>query len=104
MTELEGRWKEIEQEVDKEVADITAFLESEAVATGETIAEPKTWKPAAGADPYATCFDRRSFLKGGAALVGGLAVSFPLQAMMARRASASPFPARTDFPRRHWMK
>jgi uncharacterized protein len=33
------------------------------------------WSPARGRDPFATCIDRRAFLRGGAALIGGLALS-----------------------------
>lgn len=47
------------------------------------------WQPAKGQDRYATCEDRRTFLKGGALLFGGLALSFPLQALMARKSYAA---------------
>jgi uncharacterized protein len=33
------------------------------------------WSPSRGKDPFATCVDRRAFLRGGAALIGGLAIS-----------------------------
>lgn len=50
------------------------------------------WQPATGKDRYATCPDRRTFLKGGALLFGGLAMSWPLQQFMARRAYAASTP------------
>ena len=48
-----------------------------------------TWTPATGPDRYATCVDRRAFLRGGAALFGGAALAGPLQGLMARQAMAA---------------
>jgi secreted PhoX family phosphatase len=40
------------------------------------------WVPSrGGSDPFATCFNRRAFLRGGAALVGGMAVTASLQSL-----------------------
>jgi len=45
------------------------------------------WRPSTDRDPFATCVDRRAFLRGGAALAGGLALaSFPGLAGSARAA------------------
>lgn len=55
------------------------------------------WEPASGNDPFATCKDRRTFLKGGALLFGGLALSWPLQQFMARRAYAASTPIASPY-------
>jgi hypothetical protein len=47
------------------------------------------WVPSRGRDPFATCIDRRAFLRGGAALVGGLALSKVLGFNFARPALAA---------------
>jgi uncharacterized protein len=55
------------------------------------------WIPARGKDPFATCVDRRAFMRGGAALVGAIA----FQSLLARRAFASeviPSPYGPLFP------
>jgi len=52
------------------------------------------WQPATQADPFATCLDRRAFMRGGAALFGGLALSGPLQLLGSRAAQAAgPIPS-----------
>src|SRR5262245_13176456 len=55
------------------------------------------WQPAKGPDRYATCEDRRTFLKGGALLFGGLALSWPLQQFMARKAYAASTPIASPY-------
>jgi uncharacterized protein DUF839 len=47
------------------------------------------WKPAKGRDPFATCVDRRAFLRGGGALFGGLALGGHLLSLMTRPAAAT---------------
>jgi secreted PhoX family phosphatase len=84
-------------EVEKEVADIAAFLTAELQKEGKTMAAPRAWQPAQGHDPFATCYDRRAFLRGGAATLSALALSWPLQELMKRQAYgaaiASPYGA-----------
>ncbi len=46
------------------------------------------WQPSVTSDPFATCVDRRTFMRGGAALVGGVALSGPLSLLRARSAQA----------------
>lgn len=48
-------------------------------------------------DPFASCVDRRAFLRGGAALVGGAALSGPLQLWMARSARAGGMPITSPY-------
>jgi uncharacterized protein len=55
------------------------------------------WEPAKGSDRFATCPDRRTFLKGGALLFGGLALSWPLQQFMARKAYAASTPIASPY-------
>jgi secreted PhoX family phosphatase len=98
MTGSKPSWKEVESEVEKGISEVRTLLEEEAKAAGETLEDPASWKPAAGDDPYATCFDRRSFLRGGAALVGGLAISLPLQSFIARRAYGETISSPYGFP------
>jgi uncharacterized protein len=87
-----GLRREREQEVGRKAAEIerelTALLPSDA-----TIEKAKSWKPSRGRDPFATCFDRRAFLRGGAVALGALALSFPLQEFMRRRAYGAAIPS-----------
>lgn len=46
------------------------------------------WKPSETSDPFATCVDRRTFMRGGAVLFGGLALSGPLSLLRSRSAQA----------------
>lgn len=55
------------------------------------------WQPAKGADPFATCADRRTFMKGGALAFGGLALAWPLQEFMARKAHAAGGPVASPY-------
>src|SRR5688572_10722763 len=57
--------------------------------SGKPVQKKMEWKPARGSDPFATCFNRRAFMKGGASLFGGLAIGASLQSLMAPRAFAS---------------
>src|SRR5262245_18137971 len=57
----------------------------------------KPWAPAKGKDPFATCVDRRAFMRGGAAVFGALA----FQSLLAKSAYASeviPSPYGPLFP------
>lgn len=47
------------------------------------------WRVPIGNDPYETCIDRRAFLRAGAGLIGGLALAWPLQELMARQAAGA---------------
>jgi secreted PhoX family phosphatase len=42
----------------------------------------KEWKPAGGKDPFSTCVNRRAFLRGGAALFGGLTLGAHLGGLL----------------------
>lgn len=62
----------------------------------EPALEPNVdWRPAPKSDPFATCVDRRGFMRGGAALFGGAALAGPLGGLMARqaRAAGGPIPS-----------
>jgi secreted PhoX family phosphatase len=59
--------------------------------------ESNEWAPARGSDPFATCFNRRAFLRGGAALVGGLTVGANFQSLMAPKAFANSLPAASPY-------
>jgi hypothetical protein len=52
----------------------------------------RPWSPSRGEDPFASCIDRRAFLRGGAGLVGGLALSTVLQLKFSKPAFASGEP------------
>jgi secreted PhoX family phosphatase len=85
--------REMEAEVQKETADIEAFLTKELEKEGRKLQDPITWKPARGKDAFETCFDRRAFLRGGASALGALALSFPLQELMKRDAYGASIPS-----------
>lgn len=73
----------------KAIIDVGRELNPSDQRTASELAEVSpgaNWKPATGNDPFATCVDRRAFLRGGAGLVGGLAISAPLQTFLARKA------------------
>lgn len=88
-----GLTREIEAEVRKDVAEIETFLTAEMAKDGQTIADPATWQPAGTQEPFATCFDRRAFLRGGASAFSALALSWPLQELMARSAYGATIPS-----------
>jgi secreted PhoX family phosphatase len=84
-----GSMREMEADVQKEVAEIETLLTTDIRKEGLSLEHPKQWQPAKGKDPFATCIDRRSFMRGGAAALGAIAMSFPLQELMKRDAYAA---------------
>ena len=56
---------------------------------GKPVKKNLEWKPARGSDPFATCFNRRAFLKGGASLFGGLAIGASLQSLAPKAFASS---------------
>jgi hypothetical protein len=67
-----------------------------------TVSNKNAWVPSRGADPFATCFNRRAFLRGGAATFGGLAIGASLASLTAPRVHAgsgvAPSPYGPLFP------
>lgn len=70
----------------KAIIDVGRELDPRTASELAELSPGTNWKPATGNDPFATCVDRRAFLRGGAGLVGGLAISAPLQTFLARKA------------------
>jgi uncharacterized protein len=86
-----GFRRELDAEVARHIKGIERRIAEEAAANGIGLRDVGELPRAAGGDPFASCLDRRAFMRGGAALIGGAAIAGALQVFSARRAEAQGF-------------
>jgi uncharacterized protein len=88
-----GRKRELDAEVRRRINGIEQLVGKETSAHGARVGHATKSVRVAGTDPFASCVDRRAFLRGGAALIGGAAIAGSLQMFAARRAHAQGWSA-----------
>lgn len=91
-----GLERELQSEIESKIRDVGQLIHDEAAASGTSLYDPVVFEADADSTPrnedvFASCVDRRTFMRGGAATVGAVAVASTLQMFAARSAEAQSF-------------